>query len=139
MKAFREGDDFFFTVLDQDDNSNNQTYKIDKVLGGNWDQQYEVKIGENNYLPTMLRWSVKTNDWLISSYNPQDWIEYDGTADGKPRTLKTLPRDRVAEAKCSNCHTTGFEFAKDKQDNVWKIKHEGELGISCEKCHGPRE
>lgn len=137
VKAFREGDDFFFTVLDQDDISNNQTYKIDKVLGGNWDQQYEVKIGENNYLPTMLRWSVKANDWLISSYNPQDWVEYDGTADGKPRTLKTLPKDRVAEAKCSNCHTTGFEFAKDKQDNVWKIKHEGELGISCEKCHGP--
>lgn len=136
VKAFREGDDFFFTVIDEDDKNNNQTFKIGKVLGGKWDQHYEVKVGDN-FFPTPLRWSVAAKDWLSSSYSPADWVEYDGTPDGKPLLPSALPKDKVAEAKCSNCHTTGFEFAKDKKDNVWKAKHEGELGIACEKCHGP--
>lgn len=136
VKAFREGDNFFFTVIDQDDAKNNQTYKIDKVLGGKWDQHYETKVGDN-FFPTPLRWSVAAKDWLATSYSPADWIEADGTPDGKPLIPSALPKDKVAEAKCSNCHTTGYEFAKDQKDNVWKVKHEGELGIACEKCHGP--
>src|SRR5262249_15817120 len=46
------------------------------------------------------------------------------------------PTTRFAEAKCSGCHTTGFEFYEDPAANHWKARGNGELGISCERCHG---
>jgi predicted CXXCH cytochrome family protein len=127
---------YFFTVIDSDNAANNQTYEIAKVLGGKWDQHYEVKIGEN-FLPAPIRWSVFARDWLISSYRPEDWVMADGTPDGRPLRPDELPRARFAEAKCSGCHTTGFEFYKDPAANHWKARGTGELGISCERCHGP--
>lgn len=140
VRAFRKDGDYFFTVMDKDEAKNNQTFKIGKVLGGKWDQHYEVKIGDN-YLPTPLRWSVEGGDWLSSSYNPKYWIKADGTPDGRPRTIDELPKYRFAEAKCSGCHTTGFDFVKDKATGVWKgkAKGKGEIGVACEKCHGPGE
>lgn len=136
VKAHREDDRFLFTLLDKDDPKNDQTYEIAKVLGGKWDQHYEVKIGDN-YLPTPLRWSVAAEDWLITSYRPSVWFTADGTPDGRPRKPDELPMYRVAEAKCAGCHTTGYEFSKDKETGVWKARGDGELGIACEKCHGP--
>jgi predicted CXXCH cytochrome family protein len=138
VKSHRQGDKFFFTVLDKDNTANNQTFEIAKVLGGKWDQHYEIKIGEN-YLPAPIRWSVAAKDWLISSYRPYDWVTPDGTTDGRPLKLDELPKGRFAEAKCSGCHTTGFEFYKDAAAGHWKAKEngKGELGIGCERCHGP--
>lgn len=129
---------FLFTVLDKDNPANNQTYEVAKVLGGKWDQHYEIKLGEN-FLPAPIRWSVAAKDWLISSYRPYDWIILDGTPDGRPARPEELPKGRFAEAKCSGCHTTGFDFYKDAQAGHWKAKANGvaELGIACERCHGP--
>jgi predicted CXXCH cytochrome family protein len=138
VKTHRQGDKFFFTVLDKDNPANNQTFEIAKVLGGKWDQHYEIKVGEN-YLPTPIRWSVAAKDWLISSYRPYEWVTPDGTPDGRPLKLGELPKGRFAEAKCSGCHTTGFEFYKDTAAGHWKAKEngKGEIGIGCERCHGP--
>jgi predicted CXXCH cytochrome family protein len=132
----RKGDKFFFTLLDKDDPANNQTYEVAKVLGGKWDQGYEVKIGDN-FIPAPIRWSVASRDWLIGDFRVDEWFVADGTPDGRPRRPEELPLSRVAEAKCNGCHTTGFEFVKDKATNVWKSVGAGELGIACEKCHGP--
>lgn len=136
VKTGRKGDKFIFTLLDNDNPENNQTYEIAKVLGGNWDQHYEILLGDN-YLPAPIRWSVAAGDWLISSYRPYDWFVADGTADGRPKKPNELPKGRVAEAKCAGCHTTGFEFKLDEKSKVWKAEGKGELGIACEKCHGP--
>jgi hypothetical protein len=134
--ASRKGDKFYFTLLDKDNPANNQTYEVAKVLGGKWDQGYEVRIGDN-YIPAPIRWSVASRDWLIGGFRVDDWFVADGTPDGRPRRLEELPLSRVAEAKCNGCHTTGFEFVKDKATNVWKGRGNGEPGITCEKCHGP--
>ena len=136
VKAFQKGGMYFFTVLDKDDPKNDQTFEIAKVLGGKWDQHYEIRVGDN-YLPTPLRWSVENGDWLATSYNPQYWVKDDGTPDGRPRKLDELPKYRFAEAKCANCHNTGYDFVKDAASGVWKAKGNGELSIACEKCHGP--
>lgn len=136
VRAFREGDRFFFTLIDADNAANNQTYEISKVLGGKWDQGYEVKFGDN-YLPAPLRWSVAQKDWLLKGFNTQDWFAADGTADGRPLKPEELPMGKAAEAKCNGCHTTGFQYAKDKDSGVWKMQGKGELGIACEACHGP--
>ena len=132
----RKGDKFYFTLLDKDNPANNQTYEVAKVLGGKWDQGYEVKIGDN-YLPAPIRWSVASRDWLIGGFRVDEWFVADGTADGRPRRPEELPTHRFAEAKCNGCHTTGFEFVKDKTTGVWKNVGNGELGIACEQCHGP--
>jgi predicted CXXCH cytochrome family protein len=134
--ALRKGDKFYFTLLDKDNPSNNQTYEVAKVLGGKWDQGYEVRIGDN-FIPAPIRWSVAARDWLIGGFRVDEWFVADGTPDGRPRRPEELPLGRVAEAKCNGCHTTGFEFVKDKATNVWKGVGNGELGIACEKCHGP--
>lgn len=133
--AFRKGDKFYFTLNDADDAANNQTYEIGKVLGGNWDQGYEVKFGDN-YRPTPIRWSVTQKDWIVGGFNAQDWFIWDGTPDGRPMKPEELPKVRVAEAKCNGCHTTGFTFAQNEQ-GIWKAHGEGEIGIGCESCHGP--
>ena len=136
VRTHKKDGKYFFTVLDKDNAANNQTFEIAKVLGGKWDQHYEIKIGEN-YLPTPIRWSVAAKDWLISTYRPYDWVTPDGTPDGRPLKIEELPKGRFAEAKCSGCHTTGFEFYKDAAASHWKAKGKGELGIACERCHGP--
>lgn len=136
VRAHRDADGFYFTVLDQDDAVNNQTFKIAKTLGGKWDQGYEIKIGER-YFPAILRYSVKQRGWLVATFNPEFWVTADGTADGRPVKESELPMGRVAEAKCAGCHTTGFTFGKDPGSGHWTAYGNGELGVGCEKCHGP--
>ena len=140
VRAHREGDEFFFTVLDNDRPENNQTYKIAKTLSGKWDQGYEVKIGDN-YFPAVLRYSVKNKGWLIRQFHPEHWVIADGTPDGRPRRPEELPRGRAAEGKCQGCHTTGFEYYKDENAGLWKSRPrsggQAELGVACEQCHGP--
>lgn len=127
---------FFFTVLDKDNAANDQTFEIAKTLGGKWDQHYEIRIGEN-FFPALVRWNVAAKDWNIASYRPEDWVAADGTPDGRPLRLDEISKSRVAEAKCSGCHTTGYEFYKDAAAGHWKARGQGELGIACERCHGP--
>lgn len=136
--AFRKGDRFFFTLIDQDNAANNQTWEIGKVLGGNWDQGYEVKFGEDNFIPAPLRWSVGQKDWIVGGFNPQDWFSADGTPDGRPFKPEEMPMNRVAEAKCNGCHTTGLHAVKNDK-GLWKSQPhgKGEIGIACESCHGP--
>lgn len=136
--AFRKGDRFFFTLFDKDNEGNNQTWEIGKVLGGNWDQGYEVKFGADNFIPAPLRWSVGQRDWIVGGFNPQDWFLADGTPDGRPFKPEEMPMNRVAEAKCNGCHTTGLHAAKNDK-GIWKSQPhgKGEIGIACESCHGP--
>ncbi len=136
--AFRQGERFYFTLIDQDNPANSQTWQVAKTLGGKWDQGYEVRLNQDNHLPAPLRWSVTQKDWIVGGFNPQDWFVADGTPDGRPLKPEELPRNRVAEAKCNGCHTTGFGFAKGG-DGVWKahMQGQGEIAVACEACHGP--
>ena len=136
IKLSTDGKNYFFTLLDQDDEKNNQTYQVVKALGGKWDQHYETKVGENFY-PTPMRWSVLDKEWLTGGYRPGDWFLGDGTPDGVPRRPEQLKKDRAAEAKCAMCHMTGYTPEFDKEKKQWKGPGRAELGIACEKCHGP--
>jgi predicted CXXCH cytochrome family protein len=127
---------YSFTLVDKDTEANNQTHEVAKTLGGKWDQHYEAKVGDN-YFPTPMRWSAQTREWLTGGFRPGDWFLGDGTPDGRPRKPNELKLDRAAEAKCAMCHTTGYTPAFDKEAKRWKAAGPFELGISCEKCHGP--
>ena len=160
VRTHRENDEFFFTVLDADNPANNQTYKVAKTLGGKWNQGYEVKVGDD-YMPAMLRYSVTAKEWLTGQFSRGDWIVADGTPDGRPRRPDELPKGQAAGSKCEGCHATGLEFYKDTDaashknanldggvprppnpnDGLWRSRPQpgghAELGVSCEKCHGP--
>ncbi len=138
VRLFREGGRFLFTLIDQDDAANNQTWPIAKVLGGKWDQGYEVQLASGHYYPAPIRWNEQVKDWIVGGFNPQDWYVADGTPDGRPMKPAELPAGRVAEAKCNGCHTTGFSYAKGA-DGRWagRMHGQGEIAIACEACHGP--
>jgi len=136
VRLSTDGTKYFFTLVDKDTEANNQTYEVAKTLGGKWDQHYEAQVGDN-YFPTPMRWSAQTQEWLIGGYRPDDWFLGDGTPDGRPRTPNELKPDRAAEAKCAMCHTTGYTPVFDKASKRWTAAGPFELGIACEKCHGP--
>ncbi len=125
-----------FTLLDQDNPANNQTYEIDIVLGGNWVEHYLVLAGGNHY-PAPFRWVVADRDWQRRGYRPGDWFVADGTRDGRPRRPEELLSAQSEEAKCSGCHRTGFLPKIEPKTGAVTVATRGEPGIGCEACHGP--
>lgn len=134
VRVHREGDRFLMTLIDKDNPTNNQTYEMAYVLGGNWNQHFEAKVGNRLYA-TPMRWEVPDKQWFNKQFNDFWWIA-DGTPDGRPKKPSEMPINQVGDAKCDACHTTGFKTAKDKTSGEW-IANKSELGISCEACHGP--
>lgn len=134
IKVNRDGDIFSFTLVDQDNPGNNQTYKIAYVFGGNWNQHFEAQVG-SVYYPTPMRWVVEDRQWITKPFNTLWWIA-DGTPDGRPRRPEEMPKNKTGDASCDGCHTTGYSVAKDKESGGWQ-GHKAELGIACEACHGP--
>lgn len=134
IRVFREGDRFFMSLLDKDDPANNQTHEIAYVLGGNWNQHFEARVGDM-YFATPMRWEVADKAWFTRQFNTFWWVA-DGTPDGRPKRPAEMPLNQVGDAKCDSCHTTGFKTAKDQAMGRW-IARKSELGISCEVCHGP--
>lgn len=134
IRINRDGDVFSFTLIDKDSPTNNQTYKIAYVFGGNWNQHFEAQVG-GAYYPTPMRWIVEDNQWTAKPFNDIWWVA-DGTPDGRPKKPEEMPKIKTGDATCDACHTTGFSVAKDKQSGRW-VGQKVELGIGCESCHGP--
>ena len=134
VRVHREGDKFLMTLLDKDNPSNNQTYEMAYVLGGNWNQHFQAKVGGRFYA-TPMRWEVADRQWFNKQFNDFWWVA-DGTPDGRPKKPAEMPINQVVDAKCDACHDSGFKTAKDKTSGEWTAR-KSELGISCEVCHGP--
>jgi hypothetical protein len=135
VKAFRDGPNYMMTVLDGGDGSKNQTFRVAKVIGGNWDQAYEVEVGQN-YAVAPLRFAIGVNEWLINAFRMYEWVVWENDT-WRPRTGDELLTFRFAETKCTGCHASGYTFKKDPHTKRWGISGDGELGITCERCHGP--
>jgi hypothetical protein len=134
IKLKKEGENFFITLVDKDNDANNQTYNLAYVLGGNWEQQFEARVGSMLY-PTPMRWVVGDKQWRLKPFSEIWWVA-DGTPDGRPRTPEEMQPNQGSDAKCDGCHTTGLKTVKAK--NTWTLPdRDAGLGISCEKCHGP--
>lgn len=128
------GEDYFLTLVDKDNEANNQTYRMAYVLGGKWEQQFEVEVGSTVF-PSPMRWVVADGQWRTKAFSEIWWIA-DGTADGRPRKPEEMQGNQTSAAKCDGCHTTGAKALKE--ENVWKTPDKEKwLGITCERCHGP--
>jgi predicted CXXCH cytochrome family protein len=136
MRLHKEGDSFLFTIMDTENPANNQTHEVALVRGGNWEQHYYAKVGDNLF-PTPMRWVVADKAWRKKGYNPGYWWVYkDGQA--IPRTPEEFSdiNYRSVEVKCAGCHQVGFEPAYDKDNGLWNGTR-AEYGVGCEHCHGP--
>ncbi len=158
---------YFFTVRDPTAPSESQTFQVAIVIGGNLEQMYHVKVGDNHF-PAPLRWRVAPNGmsaWQVdNTAQPGNWVFFRGAGNlkGKPRTLQQLPFDRFAEGQCMGCHTTGYRYERkaSPRNAPWSMVGNGvgngvgsngaltgpapgapgtaaELGVGCESCHGP--
>ena len=134
IRVNRDGDQFTVTLIDKDDAANNQIWPIAYVLGGNWNQHFEARVG-NVYYPTPMRWIVEDGQWTSRPFNDLWWIA-DGTPDGRPRKAEEIAKTKTGDATCDGCHTTGFTATKDKDSGRW-MGQKVELGVGCESCHGP--
>jgi len=134
IRVKREGDDYYLTLIDKDNETNNQTYKLGYVLGGNWEQQFEAQVGSVLF-PSPMRWVVADSQWRSNAFS-EIWWAADGTADGRPRKPEEMRANQSSDAKCDGCHTTGLKPVKE--GSQWKLPNrDAGLGIGCEKCHGP--
>lgn len=138
VKLSRQGDDFLMTLVDKDNEANNQTYKAAIVIGGNWEQQMEMQVGERLY-PSPMRWVVADGQWRNKPFSDIWWMA-DGTPDGRPRKPEEMGVNQTTDAKCDGCHATGL--TPKKEGEAWVLgSREGpgwsKMGIGCEKCHGP--
>ncbi len=158
---------YFFTVRDPSGPADSQTFQVAIVIGGNMEQMYHVKVGDNHF-PAPLRWRVAPNGmsaWQVDSTpQPANWVFFRGAGNpkGKPRTLQQLPFDRFAEGQCVGCHTTGYRYERKAtpRNAVWSMVGNSvgngvgsngtltgpapgapgsaaEMGVGCESCHGP--
>jgi predicted CXXCH cytochrome family protein len=134
IRLDKKGDTFTMTLVDKDNPANNQSYPVVYVLGGNWNQHFEARVGDLLF-PTPMRWEVNDGQWFSKPFNDIWWVA-DGTADGRPKRPDEMPKLQTGDAKCDACHTTGFKAIKDTTTGKW-TGNKAELGIACEKCHGP--
>jgi hypothetical protein len=130
----REGESFQLILLDKDHEANNQSYSLAYVLGGHWEQQFEVPVGDT-YYPSPMRWVVDDQQWRTKAFSEIWWVA-DGTPDGRPRKPEEMQKNQVSDAKCDGCHTAGLKTVKEGDRWTLPDRDKG-LGIGCEKCHGP--
>jgi hypothetical protein len=107
---------------------------IKYVVGGKWKQRYIVKSDEGHvFLRYQYYWSKADGShdhWSEGPDRDDRWHDYGG--------------NRVYEDRCLDCHSTGFDLARantlDRTDPNYTLGSVvSELGIGCEKCHGPGE
>jgi formate-dependent nitrite reductase cytochrome c552 subunit len=148
---------YSFVIVDPRDTGSpksGQRYEVALVVGGKWQQTYHVRpVGADEnpgdfYFPAPIRWSINPDSgpgqpagwWEIGNFQQENWVWYDNSEMAIPRNPSELPVGRFAEAKCMGCHTTGFEFLPPDPlpaRQHWKMQGAGEMGVGCERCHGP--
>ena len=83
IKLKHAGEDYLITLVDKDNEANNQTYPMAYVLGGKWEQQFEVQVGSTVF-PSPMRWVVADGQWRTKAFSEIWWMA-DGTPDGRRR------------------------------------------------------
>jgi hypothetical protein len=157
VRTERSNGKYFFVIVDPTDASTppgGQRYEVALVVGGKWQQTYHVRpAGQNGnpgdfFFPAPIRWSVNPDRnvgqppgfWEVVNFQPENWVWTNSSGVTIPRKPEELPVARFAEQKCMGCHTTGFDFAPVGTPPAsvhWSMKGNGELGVGCERCHGP--
>jgi len=130
-RATRRGDEFFLETADPGGAPRTTTYRVDRVVGSHWIQEYLHRAPTGQYvrLPVLFhlgerRW-VHSHGGFLAPESPDFWAH---------------SRGAVWNSSCLYCHNTGPRKnpLHDALGRPAGFRTEvAELGISCEACHGP--
>lgn len=118
-----------FVVETLGDDGEKKQYKVVGVAGIAPLQQYLVDIGDGHIQALDVVWDVEKERWY-HLYPDQDLPPGDG--------LHWTGPYKNWNARCAECHATGFQKNYDPRSNRYQSKAE-EIGVGCEACHGPAE
>ncbi len=114
-------------------------YELTHVVGRMRVRMFLARMadGRTQVLPGMLE--APTGEWfdytyLIFGAGGTDWDKAPIVKPGDP-SFWTGPV-RSWGAKCARCHVSGYEARRPTGGKGPRFRHT-ELGVNCEKCHGP--
>ncbi len=104
-------------------------YRIHSVAGVAPLQQYLIETEPGRIQSFDVVWDVDKGEWFHlypdQHLPPDDGLHWTGP-------YKTW------NARCAECHATGFEKAYDHRTRTY-ASTQAEIGVGCEACHGPGE
>ncbi len=103
------------------------TYRIEGVAGVEPLQQYLVETGPGRLQSHDVAWDREEERWF-HLYPGQRLKAGDG--------LHWMGPYKTWNARCAECHATGYEKAFDARTGVYRST-QAEIGVGCESCHGP--
>jgi hypothetical protein len=106
---------------------------VDSARGRSRTERIDVVIGSGRRGQTYLYWRSGLLFELPVSYltAARRWINSPGYPDGQ------IDFERVIVPQCLDCHSTSFPLNADRR--AARYSGDYQLGILCEKCHGPRQ
>lgn len=105
----------------------NTTYDVKGVAGIAPLQQYLVEIEPGRVQALDTAWDTEQQRWY-HLYPDQQLFAGDG--------LHWTGPYKSWNARCAECHATGFEKNYDPQARAYQSR-QAEIGVGCEACHGP--
>ncbi len=121
----RQGGDFFIETTGADGEMRN--FKVAGVIGVEPLQQYILETEPDRYQTLDIAWDVEGKRWYFVF---PDQVRPAG--DG----LHWTGAYKNFNARCAECHATGFEKNYDPETLVY-ASTQAEIGVGCEACHGP--
>ncbi|HSO47160.1 MAG TPA: multiheme c-type cytochrome, partial [Rhizobiaceae bacterium] len=104
-----------------------QRYKVRYTVGVVPLQQYLVETGDGRLQALDIAWDAVANRW---------YHLYPETDVGAGNGLHWTGSYKNWQARCAECHQTGFDKAFDFRTRAYSSRW-SELTVSCESCHGP--
>ncbi|GGH37459.1 Cytochrome c7 [Cribrihabitans marinus] len=113
------------TVTEQDGRTTR--YPVHSVAGIAPLQQYLLETEPGRLQSFDVVWNTENGGWF-HLYPDQDLPPDDG--------LHWTGPYKTWNARCAECHATGFEKNHDPQTGLYRST-QVEIGVGCEACHGP--
>lgn len=104
-----------------------QSFPVAGVAGVAPLQQYLLETEPGRLQALDIAWDVDARRWY-HLYPDADLPPGDG--------LHWTGPYKNWNARCAECHATGFDKGYDPLSNTYRSSHE-EIGVGCEACHGP--
>ena len=118
-----------FLVETEGRSGKTETFEITGAVGVAPLQQYLIETGRGHVQALDMAWDHLEKRWY-RLYPEQDLSYEDGLHWSGPY--------KNWNARCAECHATGFEKAYDTEERSYASR-QAEIGVGCEACHGPGE
>jgi hypothetical protein len=127
LSRFRIAEDGSYHVTVTEKDGTTTDYRVHSVAGIEPLQQYLLETEPGRLQSFDVVWDTERERWF-HLYPDQDLPPDDG--------LHWTGPYKTWNARCAECHATGFEKNYDAQSRSY-ASTQVEIGVGCEACHGP--